>query len=78
MNDLDLMVTDEVRDLQCAQYAKRVPDRNVKNILRWQERETVLPIAGRPKCYEDLVSARFQTAGKIDEMALGPAVMSGG
>ena len=78
MNDLDLVLANEVGDLYRAQNAERISDRDVKDILRRKERKTMLPVACRPKCDEDLVPACAQAAAKIDEMPLGPAVMPGG
>jgi hypothetical protein len=78
VDDLDIMITNEVRDLQSAQYPKRVSDRNVKDVLGRQKRKTMLPIAGRPQCDEYFMSARRKVAGEIDQMSLGPAVVSRG
>jgi hypothetical protein len=78
VNDLDLVFTNEVRDLDRTQDPKRMSDRDVKDIFVWEKRETMLPVARWPKRDEHVVTARVQASTEIDEMSLGAAVMSSG
>ena len=77
MDDVDPFFAGELRDLHSTQNAERVSDRNMEEIFLRKEVEAVLPVASRSQRDEHVMAALLKAAAQIDDMALGPAVISG-
>ena len=78
VDDLDIILPHEVRQLDGAKNTERVSDGDVKNILRLKKRKAVPPVAARAQRDKYFVTTRVKAAAQIDDVALGAAKVSPG
>ena len=73
VDKIDLVRFDKSCDLFCAEHAEGISYRNVKKILGRDKIEPVLPFVRRAKGYKNLVTASYEFAAQVDEVALAAA-----
>ena len=59
---LDVVIANKIGDPYSAQDPKRIPHRNVKDVLRRKKCQTMLPVAGRSQRNVNIVTAGRQAA----------------
>ncbi|HBR58696.1 MAG TPA: hypothetical protein DEA22_14705 [Blastocatellia bacterium] len=73
VNNFDIIFTDEIGYLNCAQYTEGIAYRDMENFFGLEKIKPPLPFICRPKRNKNLVSALMESAAKVSQMTFSPA-----